>query len=117
MENALAGPVDEGTPQDGPFTPPYTKGNLSCQSGLAVCTSLSGGTLLDWNAIANRDVVFSYQELLEQNKIRSRRRTIEPSIVQGLVSCQKCGYTFARLIRPHRRMRTRMSGGVAGESG
>jgi site-specific DNA recombinase len=36
------------------------------------------------------------EELLQQNKIRSRRRTIEPSIVQGLVSCQKCGYAFSR---------------------
>ncbi len=36
------------------------------------------------------------QELLQENKIRSRRRTIEPSIVQGLVSCQKCGYAFSR---------------------
>ena len=36
------------------------------------------------------------QELLQENKIRSRRRTIEPSVVQGLVSCQKCGYAFAR---------------------
>ena len=29
-------------------------------------------------------------------KNRSRRRTIMPSIVQGLVSCQKCGYAFSR---------------------
>ena len=36
------------------------------------------------------------QELLRENKIRSRRRTITPSIVQGLVSCQKCGYAFSR---------------------
>ena len=36
------------------------------------------------------------QELLEENKIRARRRTITPSIVQGLVSCQKCGYAFSR---------------------
>ena len=28
--------------------------------------------------------------------MRSRRRTIEPSVVQGLVSCQKCGYAFGR---------------------
>ena len=26
-----------------------------------------------------------------------RRRTIEPSVVQGLVSCQKCGYAFSRV--------------------
>jgi site-specific DNA recombinase len=36
------------------------------------------------------------QELLHQNKIRSRRRTITPSVVQGLVSCAKCGYAFSR---------------------
>src|SRR6202045_1902363 len=36
------------------------------------------------------------QELLHQNKIRSRRRTITPSVVQGLVSCQKCGYALSR---------------------
>ncbi|HTY83810.1 MAG TPA: recombinase family protein [Silvibacterium sp.] len=36
------------------------------------------------------------QELLQENRIRSRRRTIEPSVVQGMVSCAKCGYAFAR---------------------
>src|SRR5215467_12942019 len=36
------------------------------------------------------------QELLYQNKIRSRRRTIAPSVVQGLVSCAKCGYVPSR---------------------
>jgi site-specific DNA recombinase len=47
-------------------------------------------------ALVSEDSFARAQELLEQNKIRSRRRTIEPSIVQGLVSCQKCGYAFAR---------------------
>ena len=47
-------------------------------------------------ALVSADSFARAQELLEQNKIRSRRRTIEPSIVQGLVSCQKCGYAFAR---------------------
>src|SRR5215471_21444047 len=36
------------------------------------------------------------QELLCQNKIRSRRRTIVPSVVQGLVGCAKCGYALSR---------------------
>jgi site-specific DNA recombinase len=36
------------------------------------------------------------QELLHENKIRAQRRTITPSIVQGLVSCQKCGHAFSR---------------------
>jgi site-specific DNA recombinase len=37
------------------------------------------------------------QELLQENKIRSRRRTIAPSVVQGLVSCAKCGYAINRV--------------------
>ncbi|HEY2202381.1 MAG TPA: recombinase family protein, partial [Solirubrobacteraceae bacterium] len=36
------------------------------------------------------------QELLQENKVRSRRRTIEPSLVQGLVSCRRCGYALSR---------------------
>jgi site-specific DNA recombinase len=47
-------------------------------------------------ALVSEDSFARAQELLQQNKIRSRRRTIEPSIVQGLVSCEKCGYAFSR---------------------
>ena len=47
-------------------------------------------------ALVREDSFARAQELLEQNKIRSHHRTIEPSIVQRLVSCQKCGYAFAR---------------------
>src|ERR1700751_2022866 len=47
-------------------------------------------------ALVSEETFARAQELLQQNKIRSRRRTIEPSIVQGLVSCQKCGYAFSR---------------------
>src|SRR5438445_8404628 len=36
------------------------------------------------------------QELLHENKVRSRRRTIAPSLVQGLVSCRQCGYALSR---------------------
>ena len=47
-------------------------------------------------ALVSEECFARAQELLQENKKRSRRRTIEPSIVQGLVSCQKCGYAFAR---------------------
>jgi len=47
-------------------------------------------------ALISEDSFARAQELLQENKIRSRRRTIEPSIVQGIVSCQKCGYAFSR---------------------
>ncbi len=47
-------------------------------------------------ALVSEDTFARAQELLQENKLRSRRRTIEPSIVQGMVSCQKCGYAFSR---------------------
>src|SRR5580693_1443220 len=47
-------------------------------------------------ALVSEDSFARAQELLQENKMRSRRRTITPSIVQGLVSCQKCGYAFSR---------------------
>lgn len=47
-------------------------------------------------ALVSEDSFTRAQELLRENKLRSKRRTITPSIVQGLVSCQKCGYAFGR---------------------
>ncbi len=47
-------------------------------------------------ALVSEESFARAQELLQKNKIRSRRRTIKPSVVKGLVSCQKCGYAFAR---------------------
>ena len=47
-------------------------------------------------AIVEDDIFARAQELLEQNKKLAPRRTIEPSIVQGLVSCSKCGYALSR---------------------
>jgi site-specific DNA recombinase len=56
---------------------------------------------IDWIAIPvpaliSGETFERAQELLEQNKILARRRTIAPSIVQGLVSCSKCGYALSR---------------------
>jgi site-specific DNA recombinase len=47
-------------------------------------------------ALVTEETFARAPELLHQNKIRSRRRTIAPSVVQGLVSCAKCGYAFSR---------------------
>ena len=47
-------------------------------------------------ALVSEESFARAQELLQENKTRSRRRTIEPSVVQGLVSCAKCGYAFSR---------------------
>ena len=56
-------------------------------------------------ALVSEDCFSRAQELLQENKKRSRRRTIAPSIVQGMVSCQKCGYAFRAPRRkpPHAR--------------
>ena len=55
----------------------------------------------EWIEIAvpvliDEDTFARAQELLTQNKQLAPRRTIAPSIVQGLVSCSKCGYALAR---------------------
>ena len=47
-------------------------------------------------ALVSEESFARAQELLYENKLRSRRRTIAPSVVQGLVSCEKCGYAFSR---------------------
>ena len=46
-------------------------------------------------AIVDEATFARAQELLHENKVHTRRRTIEPSLVQGLVSCQKCGYALS----------------------
>jgi site-specific DNA recombinase len=47
-------------------------------------------------ALIAEEVFARAQELLHENKVRARRRTITPSVVQGLVSCRKCGYALSR---------------------
>ena len=47
-------------------------------------------------ALVSEESFARAQELLYHNKIRSRRRTIAPSVVQGLVSCAQCGYALSR---------------------
>ncbi len=37
------------------------------------------------------------QEQLQQNKQHSLRRTIEPTLLQGMLVCQQCGYAFYRI--------------------
>ena len=47
-------------------------------------------------AIVSEEAFALAQDLLQTNRERSPRRTIAPSIVQGLVSCKKCGYALSR---------------------
>jgi site-specific DNA recombinase len=56
---------------------------------------------IDWieipvPAIISEETFALAQELLTANKLHAPRRTIEPSICQGIVSCSKCGYAFCR---------------------
>jgi site-specific DNA recombinase len=55
----------------------------------------------DWITIAVPPIVSEEtfalaQERLRANKIHAPRRTVTPSVVQGLVSCTKCGYALYR---------------------
>jgi site-specific DNA recombinase len=61
----------------------------------------------DWIAIAvppimSEEIFALAQERLEAKKTHAPRRTVTPSVVQGLVSCAKCGY---ELYRTHARRR------------
>jgi len=50
-------------------------------------------------AIISEETFALAQERLAANKAHARRRTITPSVVQGLVSCAKCGYALYRTSR------------------
>jgi site-specific DNA recombinase len=47
-------------------------------------------------AIVSKETFALAEELLQANRLRSPRRTVTPSIVQGLISCQKCSYALYR---------------------
>ncbi|MEX0448099.1 recombinase family protein [Xenorhabdus sp. SGI246] len=47
-------------------------------------------------AIVSEETFALAAERLADNKRFASRRTIEPSLVQGLVSCRKCGYALSR---------------------
>jgi site-specific DNA recombinase len=55
----------------------------------------------DWIEIAvpaliSEEVIALAQEQLEQNKRHSPRRTIEPTLLQGMLVCERCGYALYR---------------------
>jgi site-specific DNA recombinase len=47
-------------------------------------------------AIVSDEIFALAQELLTVNKTHAPRRTIEPSLCQGMISCRKCGYALYR---------------------
>jgi len=47
-------------------------------------------------ALIDEPIFARAQELLQENRVRAQRRTIAPSLVQGLVSCRQCGYALSR---------------------
>jgi site-specific DNA recombinase len=49
-------------------------------------------------SIVSEETVALAQERLQANKIHAPRRTVTPSVVQGLVSCTKCGYALYRTL-------------------
>ena len=55
----------------------------------------------DWieiavSALISEEMFALAQEQLEQNKRHSPRRTIEPSLLQGMLVCERCGYGLYR---------------------
>ncbi|MBC8393599.1 MAG: recombinase family protein [Deltaproteobacteria bacterium] len=47
-------------------------------------------------AIVSPDIFSRAEERLEENKRYSQRRTKEPTLLQGMMACNKCGYAYYR---------------------
>jgi site-specific DNA recombinase len=47
-------------------------------------------------ALVSEEIFALAQEQLEKNKHHSPRRTIEPTLLQGMLVCQQCGYALYR---------------------
>ena len=47
-------------------------------------------------ALVSEEIFALAQELLESNKRHSPRRTVEPTLRQGMLVCQQCGYALYR---------------------
>ena len=47
-------------------------------------------------AIVSEESFFLAEERLEENKRYSKRRTKEPTLLQGMMACNKCGYAYYR---------------------
>jgi hypothetical protein len=46
--------------------------------------------------LVSEDTFALAQEQLQKNKHHSPRRTIEPTLLQGMLVCQNCGYALYR---------------------
>ncbi len=51
---------------------------------------------IDVPAIISQDSFFLAQERLEENKRFSKRRTIDPTLLHGMLVCGECGYAYYR---------------------
>ena len=47
-------------------------------------------------AIVSPDIFSLAEERLEKNKRYAKRRTKEPTLLQGMMACNKCGYAYSR---------------------
>ena len=50
-------------------------------------------------ALISEEVFELAQEQLEKNKHFSPRRTMEPTLLQGMLVCERCGYAFYKTIK------------------
>jgi site-specific DNA recombinase len=65
------------------------------------CTAFQTRPKSDWieipvPAIIEDQVFFRAEEKLEENKRYARKRTIVPSLLQGILVCNQCGYAYYR---------------------
>ena len=68
-----------------------TRNNITRRTRVSPCFCLSGARVQRTDDERTFDLA---QERLQDNKKFSPRRTVDPSILQGLAHCAQCGYQW-----------------------
>jgi len=72
------------------------KGGFSSRCSASQPRSKSDWIEIPVPAIIEDQVFFRAEEKLEENKRYARKRTIVPSLLQGILVCNQCGYAYYR---------------------
>ncbi len=72
------------------------KGGFSSRCSASQPRSKSDWIEIPCPAIIENQIFFRAEEKLEENKRYARKRTLVPSLLQGILVCNQCGYAYYR---------------------
>jgi site-specific DNA recombinase len=77
-----------------------SRGRCGSEKAYRVVTALTASdharSGFQYQYLVSEEIFALAQEQLEKNKKHSLRRTIEPTLLQGMLVCEQCGYTLYR---------------------